>query len=121
MNAEQIHCGFCGGPLAPRVEERTAGLHCPACDRWIVVTPCSPPIFQDSTRYEVFIAAGDHRNRHHIRAVAELLGINYLAARTLLLKNSAEVFAGRAFRVVPVRDRLIEAGLSLRIEPPFPW
>ena len=113
-------CEKCGGELEYRQEGSVQGLFCKNCD-WAVVTTAIPAVLQDDTPYEVRLAGGDPRNESHIKAVAQVSGVNFLSARTLLQQPDPLVFKGEAAKVVEIRRALQGAGLKYDIRPPFPY
>ncbi|HLO87738.1 MAG TPA: hypothetical protein VK203_22405 [Nostocaceae cyanobacterium] len=114
-------CEQCGSPMEVRREGSTQGLYCTNCD-WSVVTTYIPAIILDETLYKVSILNGDAQNKQHIRAVAQIVNVNFLAARKLLQEQSPLiVFRGDAKEVVRVREVLSMAGLVYEITPEFPW
>lgn len=114
-------CEKCGSPVEFRCEGSTQGLFCTKCE-WSVVTTCLPEILRDTTLYEVSVTSGECGSVHHLKTVAQLAGVNFLAARKLLQgPSSFAVFTGDASKVAKVRDMLKSAGLAYEIKPPFPW
>jgi hypothetical protein len=87
-----------------------------------VVTSYLPDVLRDTTSYQVIVTSGDFKNDQHLKAVAQLAGVNLLTARKLLQgPGDFVVFTGLAHKVTSVRDTLVAAGLRFKIEPPFPW
>jgi hypothetical protein len=114
-------CEKCGGPVELRHEGSTQGLFCTKCD-WSVVTTRLPEILGDETSYEVTVSSGDYTNEQHMKTVATLTGLNYLAARKLMQSHADfVVFTGKASQVAAIRKKLELARLSYKIKPPFPW
>lgn len=116
----EVVCEKCGAPIEVFREGRTQGIRCTRCD-WSVVTTYTPPIQQDRTIYEVRIRHGDHHNEHHVKAIAHVVGGNFLGARKLLQDSQPVVFSGDAQSVAKVRDTLLAATLEISIQPDFPW
>ena len=118
---DTVHlCENCGGVMEPRREGRSEGMFCTKCD-WAVVTTYTPPIMLDKTTYEVRIVGGNYRDALHVKTVAHLGGMNFLAARKLLRDPRPMIFKGRAPEVLQVRNKLAEAGLRSEISPEFRW
>lgn len=114
-------CPQCGGALEPRREGSTQGLFCMNCE-WSVVTTVLPDILRDTSTYTVKVTQGDFKNDHHLKAVAQLAGVNMLTSRKLLQQSESFVVAtGSARKIAAARDTLLSAGLGFAIEPPFPW
>lgn len=114
-------CEKCGRSVEFRRDGSTQGVFCTKCE-WSVVTTYLPEILRDTTSYEVSVTSGDDRNDQHLKVVAQLAGVNFLAARKLLQGSSGFlVFAGSATKTAEVRDMLKLAGLAYEIKPPFPW
>ncbi|MFN4291833.1 MAG: hypothetical protein ACK4E7_13275 [Permianibacter sp.] len=111
-------CEKCGAQAELRQEGSTQGIYCTKCD-WAVVTTFIPEIKKDATKYEVRISGGDAHNEQQVKAVAAISGVNFLAAKKLLQELEPVVFAGRAVKVVEVRDVLEKAGITCRISPEF--
>jgi hypothetical protein len=81
-----------------------------------------PEFLGDQTQYHVTLVSGDFRDDRHLKAVAQLLGVNRLAARKALeASQELAVFSGLACDLVGIRDALMAVGLEHRIDPPFPW
>ena len=120
INFDSI-CPKCGGALEARREGSTEGLFCTKCD-WSVVTTYLPDVLCDTTSYQVIVTSGDFKLELHLKAVAQLAGVNFLAARKLLQgPGEFVVFTGPAHQVTSARDVLMAADLRFKIEPPFPW
>ena len=104
-----------------RQEGSTQELFCTNCD-WSIVTTYIPEILLDETLYEVSIIVGDPQNKQHIKTVAQVASVNFLAARKLLQEQSPfVVFRGIATEVVKVREVLCMVGLVYEITPEFHW
>ncbi|AFZ26623.1 hypothetical protein Cylst_4545 [Cylindrospermum stagnale PCC 7417] len=114
-------CEKCGSQMEIRQEGSTQGLFCTNCD-WSIVTTYIPETQRDETLYEVSIINGDAQNKQHIRTVAQVANVNFLAARKLLQERSPfVVFRGNAKEVVRVREVLSMPELVYEITPEFPW
>ncbi len=114
-------CPQCGSAIEPRREGSTQGLFCTNCE-WSVVTTVLPNILRDTSTYAVKVTLGDFRNERHLKAVAQVAGVNMLASRKLLQQSESFVVAtGSARKIAAARDELVSAGLGFSIEPPFPW
>lgn len=114
-------CPQCGGVIEPRREGSTQGLFCTNCE-WSVVTTVLPEILHDTSTYAVKVTQGDFRNERHLKAVAQVAGVNMLASRKLLQQSGNVVVAtGSARSVAAARDALLSAGVGFAIDPPFPW
>jgi hypothetical protein len=114
-------CPRCGSALEMRSQGRAEGAYCTQCD-WSVVTSRMPEFLGDQTQYHVTLVSGDFRDDRHLKAVAQLLGVNRLAARKALeASQELAVFSGLACDLVGIRDALMAVGLEHRIDPPFPW
>ncbi len=114
-------CEKCGNLMEVRSEGSTQGLFCPNCG-WSVVTTNIQEIKRDNISYEVIITTGDYQNEHHIKAVAQVAGVNFLTARKLLeAQSSFMVYKGIATEVIEVQSILKVAGLVYEIYPQFPW
>ena len=101
-------------------EGSTQGMMCPSCN-WSVVTTRIPEIQLDFTSYEVRISGGDYHNEKHVKALAKIANINFLAARKLLQEEQPLVYAGKASDIVKIREALIVDGLQCAITPDFRW
>jgi len=114
-------CESCGALVEARREGSVQGVFCTRCD-WAVVTTWLPEILRDETLYEVKVVAGDYKNEKHIKAIAKLKELNFLAARKLLqTESSFVVFNGKAAQLVDVRGVLISACMEYVIRPEFLW
>lgn len=114
-------CPRCGSPVEARSLGSTRGLFCKSCD-WSVVTTHLPDILQDPTSYEIKLSSGDFKNDSHLEVIAQLAGVNLLAARKLLQgPDGFVIFTGHARKVAMARDKLKSVGLEFGIEPSFPW
>lgn len=113
-------CEKCGAPAEMRQSGSTRGVYCTKCD-WALVTTYVGDMAKDMTKYEVRILTGDAQNERHIRAVASVSGVNFIAAKKLLSEAESVVFVGRAARVLEVRSLLDGAGITSRISPDFKY
>lgn len=113
-------CEKCGEETESRREGSVQGLFCRSCG-WRAVTTYIPAIYLDETEYEVRLCDADHHNRQHIKAVAQVSGQNFLAARELLQQHDPVVFRGKAPDVRRALDTLAAAGVGHRIAPPYPY
>ncbi|MFQ6311623.1 hypothetical protein [Lysobacter capsici] len=121
MDTKVSHvCGSCGGPSEARIQGGTKGVYCTQCD-WAVVTTYSSEIQRDRTLYEVTISGGDFRDKRQIKAISEIFGVNFLAARALLGTSSGAVLKGRAAEIFDVRHALVVAGIPHEIVPYFKY
>lgn len=119
-NISQPVCEKCGSLMELRHEGSTQGLYCTRCG-WSVVTTHISEVRLDTTEYEVRIRDGNYRNEQHVKAVAHVSGVNFLAARKLLQDTQPIVFSGKAVDVVRVREILVAAGMACVISPEFRW
>lgn len=114
-------CPQCGSAIELRREGSTQGMFCTRCE-WSVVTTVLPDILRDTSTYTVKVTQGDFRDDRHLKAVAQLAGVNMLASRKLLQQSGGFVVAtGSAREIAAARDELVSVGLGVSIEPPFPW
>ncbi|MBI1771803.1 MAG: hypothetical protein HYR68_05575 [Burkholderiales bacterium] len=122
MNSSEISvCGKCSSPVEVRREGSSQGLFCMKCD-WAVVTTYISEILRDGTSYEVSITSGEDKNDLHIRTIAKLTGVNFLAARKLLQTDvNFVLLTGVASQIIETREALRLVGLSYEIKPSFPY
>lgn len=120
MDHSFIACEKCGSQTEVFREGRTQGIRCKQCD-WSVVTTYTPPIQLDQTIYEVRIERGDYQDAKQVKAVAHVIGGNFLSARDTLKNGQPIVFSGDAQHVMQVRDSLLAAGVVVAVQPEFPW
>jgi hypothetical protein len=80
-----------------------------------------PQIRQDPASYEVKIHDGDFHDQDDVKAVAEIVNVNFLVARRILQEDQPVVFIGKAIEVKEIREKLMSAGLIYSINPKFPW
>lgn len=120
MDHLSIACENCGSQTEVFQEGRTQGIRCKQCD-WSVVTTYTPPIQLDRTIYEVRIERGDYQDAKQVKAVAHVIGGNFLSARDALKNGQPVVFSGNAQNVMQVRDSLLAAGVVVAVQPKFPW
>jgi hypothetical protein len=111
-----VNCEKCGGKMEARQEGSTQGLFCTPCD-WSVVTTHIPEIKLDATLYAVTACNGDFDDASHVKAVAQISGLNFLAARKLLQQELPVVFKGVAVDVLKVRRTLSQAGIDCNVTP----
>jgi hypothetical protein len=76
---------------------------------------------QDRQIYEIVLADVEQPNVDQLRAVARLLGVNYLDARRMISTPRLTVFTGRADDVLSGVASLNEVGLGYTIVPDFIW
>jgi hypothetical protein len=115
-----IACEKCGSPTEVVREGRTQGLRCTKCD-WSVVTTYTRPIQLDGTLYEVRLVHGDYKSARHVKAIAHVTGVNFLAARRLLREAHPVVFNGKAEDAGRARAELVDVGITVEIRPDYPW
>lgn len=120
MDHSLITCEKCGSQMDAFREGRTQGIRCKQCD-WSVVTTYTPPIQLDRTIYEVRIERGDYQDTGQVKAIAHVIGGNFLRARDILKSSQSLVFSGDAQHVMQVRDALFTTGVIVKIQPEFPW
>lgn len=113
-------CPQCGGDALGFREGRTDGLLCTQCD-WSVATTYTPPIQLDRTIYEVRIERGNYQDAKQVKAIAHVIGGNFLSARGLLKNEQSVVFSGDAQHVMQVRDLQLAVGVVVAIQPGVPW
>jgi hypothetical protein len=76
---------------------------------------------QDRQIYEIVLADVEQPNVDQLRAVARLLGVNYLDARRMISTPRLTVFTGRVDDVLSGVASLNEVGLRYTIAPDFIW
>jgi len=111
-------CEKCGSLAELRQEGSTQGVYCTKCNG-VVITTSIPEIRKDITKYEVRISGGDAHNEQHVKLVATISGVNFLAAQELLREPESTIFKGRAMKVTGIRDALEKSGIIYRITPEF--
>jgi DNA-directed RNA polymerase subunit RPC12/RpoP len=120
MDHSPIICEKCGNQMEVFREGRTQGIRCTHCD-WSVVTTYTPPIQLDRTIYDVRVERGDYRNPEQVKAIAHVMGGNFLTAREAAKNSQSLVLSSDAQHVMQVRDSLLAAGVVVIIRPEFPW
>lgn len=114
-----LACEVCGGRLEVFNEGSAQGLKCVNCE-WSLVTTQIPEIRVDEQEYDVR-CDGDFKSVAHIKAVAEVSGLNFLEAREALKGGHFVVFSGQAVDVLRVKEILGSVGVWYSIEPDFKW
>ncbi|WP_165670254.1 hypothetical protein [Metapseudomonas otitidis] len=114
-----LACEVCGGRLEAFNEGSAQGLRCVDCE-WSLVTTQIPEIRVDEQEYDIH-CDGDFKSGAHIRAVAEVSGLNFLESRKALEGGRFVVLSGQAIDVLRVKETLESAGVRYSIEPDFRW
>lgn len=114
-----LACEVCGGRLEAFNQGSAQGLKCVNCD-WSLVTTQISEIRVDEQEYDVR-CDGDFKSVAHIKAVAEVSGLNFLEAREALKGGHFVVFSGQAVDVLRVKEILGSVGVRYSIEPDFKW
>ena len=96
------------------------GQRCPCCG-WSLVTTFTPPILEDERDYTISLLPGNESNLGALRAVSQVLGCNYVAAKKMLLEGTRELFTGRTLEVLEKWVELEHAGVAVEITPEFPY
>lgn len=119
--AVMMRCRHCGGRLEHRIEGRTQGLRCSSCGERYAVTSYFPPIETDGAYYTLTVAAGDPRDKAHIKAIAALANENFLRARSKLATRPVLRLRAQPLDVLRGIAILDAVGLAYAIEPAFPY
>lgn len=117
---DALACDQCGAALQAFQEGSCQGVRCLQCG-WSAVTSCIEGIVLDETVYAVHVLNGCFQNVQHIRVIAGVASVNFLAAKDLLRQERPVVFEGAARDVKRVRDMLAAQGIDSMIRPDFNW
>lgn len=117
---DALACDQCGSALQAFQEGSCQGVRCLQCG-WSAVTSCIEGIVLDETVYAVHVLNGSFQNVQHIRVIAAVASVNFLAAKDLLRQERSVVFEGAARDVKRVRDMLAAQGGESMIRPDFNW
>lgn len=100
-------------------EASAQGMRCAECG-WSVVMTHMSSIKLDEAKYEIS-CSGSYQNEAHVRAVAEVMGCNFLVSRETLKRERGRflVFVGQAEEVLRVCKVLFSAGLACSVVPDF--
>ncbi|AUH64616.1 hypothetical protein [Paracoccus zhejiangensis] len=121
MSNDQPTCDSCGGQLEFRVDGSAQGWYCPSCDTWAMVTTCLSAIATEPTVYHLFVVNGDPDNIEQMKAVSAASARNLIWSKKTLSSVDTEVVAGRAPEIAKAAEQLRASGISIRIEPEFPY
>lgn len=106
-----LMCDQCGAALQAFQEGSCQGVRCLQCG-WSAVTSC----------IEGIVLKGCFQNVvQHVRVVAAVASVNFLAAKDLLRQERPVVFEGAARDVKRVRDMLAAQGIDSMVRPDFNW
>ncbi|MBV6625040.1 MAG: hypothetical protein KI793_19290 [Rivularia sp. (in: Bacteria)] len=77
-------CEECGANLEQKIQDRIQGAFCNQCKKWVIVTTYMPAIFQDTTKYKMYLCSADSNNKEHIKALSQIANINFLQAKRMI-------------------------------------
>lgn len=118
MGEYEMLCKQCKTNMIYFRKEPVQGWSCPNCG-WGMVTSYIDPIYEDTTEYSIYIKEGIEVDADNIKIIAKIAGVNYLAARKLLLKNNVCILKANAPEVKEVIALLEDAKIDFEVKPEF--
>ncbi len=114
------NCPECRGLLRAFEDGSCRGSRCGVCG-WSVVTTNHNTASFDETSYSVWAQAPSMQRFALISKLAVILGCGAAQARVLVDSDLPVAPQAQALEVQRVASALANAGIDVRIEPPFPW
>jgi len=118
--AEDYNCPDCGSPLIPFEDGSCAGSKCTTCDWAVATTNHNTPAF-DKTLYTVWPESPTLDRSHLIAKLAVALALKTREAMELVDSGSPIAQSMEAWKVIQLSNTLSLKGISIRVEPTFPW
>ena len=117
-------CPECGAPLGGFPEnDRCAGLKCTSCS-WIGLVTSNPNYKwpgNDPTLYSIWIDSHEYNRMQVIAITANLLCMGVAVARQVLDQKFPVRQDINANEVLRLEELFRRRGVTIRIEPEFPW
>lgn len=96
------------------------GWSCPVCG-WGVLTTYIDQIYLDATEYSIWIKKVKNINLDKIRIISKIAGVNYIAAKQMLEKDSVCVLKAKATDIQKAIENLENADVPYEITPEFKY
>jgi len=109
-------CRQCGRPIVFVREGHVQGVHCRCCGWQAVATYLSDEEV-DEAEYGIFVSCGDVHDVCQIRAVAQVIGTNFIGARQLLQVGGLAVAGLSAAKAKHAVASLTAAGVHCEVRP----
>lgn len=113
-------CPECGSDTISKIEGSTLLIKCSCCD-WAVATTYIDPINADTTMYTISLCSGNSPTKELLKTVSSITGLNYIAAKKLIMNPGSSLFQGKAPETKKIADALTEAGGHYKIKPDFKY
>lgn len=101
-------------------ENSVQGWRCSGCG-WSVVTTDIDNIYKDMTQYSIYIKKVNNANMEQIKIIAKIAGVNYLAAKQMLMENHACILKDNAPKVKDAIKKLKQRNIPFKVRPQFEY
>lgn len=113
-------CEKCKTEMVPVCATGVRGCICPSCG-WNIVTTYIDEIYLDQTEYSIWIKNFTNINKDVIRIVSKIAGVNYIAARHMLEKDSVCILKAKAIDIKKAVNTLEITDVPYEIIPEFKY
>lgn len=114
-----MKCLSCGTDMICKIEGHCLSWNCPNCGDG-VATSHFEPIEVDQTKYTLTIMKIALPTKEEIRLTSQILNVNFLLARRLLIDGTAEL-SERAQVIQKAASSLKDSNIPFSICPSFPY
>ncbi|MDE7223180.1 MAG: hypothetical protein K2O34_05310 [Acetatifactor sp.] len=111
-------CEVCKRDMIPVRRGSVQGWSCPDCG-WGVLTTYIDEMYLDTTDYCIYVRNITDINKDIIKLISGIAGVNYLAARQMLVKGDACILKAKAPEIKRAIEKLQEADILFAIIPEF--
>ena len=117
---DMIICEKCGAEMVPIDPDKPIGMKCPECG-WGWVTSYIEPKLEDETVYSIILDLGNEATTEALRAVAKVVGCNFIQAKEIIARSPQKLSDGLAVDTDNFIDLLNDASVKYHIEPEWPY
>lgn len=115
-----MKCEECKRNLIYKIEGSTQGWGCPVCGGNVVTTYIDE-IIADNTEYSLYMKDVQEIDTEKIRFVAKTAGVNFVAAKQMLLKREVCILKAKAPEVKSAIEKLEELKIKYEVSPKFKY
>lgn len=116
---EKIICEKCGNEMVSFIRGSSCGVECLKCG-WGLATTYIEPIKTDETNYTLSIPTISEPNIDHIKAISNILNVNFIRSKSLLQEGNASI-TDKAVKIRDYARLLNEKAIQFTITPDFPY
>lgn len=98
-------CEKCSADMHKFNKVSVQGWSCPNCG-WSILTTYIGREWEDITEYSIYIRNVTNINKDKIKLISNICGVNYIAARRLLLQDNACILRAKAPKIKEVIVKL---------------